>query len=69
MLVKHLTIASYRPSSNGAPEQTVQTFKTSLKKIVERKQVIDLNASFSRSLLSANCSPTELLRIIKLLKK
>ena len=36
--LKHLTIAAYHLSSNEAAERTVQTFNTSLKKIVEGKQ-------------------------------
>ena len=32
---KHLTITPYHPSSNGAAECSVQTFKTSLKKIID----------------------------------
>ena len=42
--IKHLTIASYHPSSNGAAKHSVQTFKTSLKKIIEGKPVKDSNA-------------------------
>ena len=37
--IKHLTIALYHPSSSGAAECLLQTFKTSLKKITEGKQV------------------------------
>ena len=32
--IKHLKIAPYHPSSNGAAEHSVQTFKTELKKII-----------------------------------
>ena len=36
-------IAPYHPSSSGAAECSVQTFKTSLKKIIEGKEVKELN--------------------------
>ena len=42
--IKHLTITPYHPSSNEAAEHSVQTFKISLKKIIEGKPVKDLNA-------------------------
>ena len=50
--IKHLTIASYHPSSNGAAKHSVQTFKTSLKKIIEGKPVKDLNAILQPFLLT-----------------
>ena len=41
--IMHLMIAPYHPSSNGAAECLVQTFKTTLKKIIEGKEVKELN--------------------------
>ena len=41
--IKHLMIAPYYPSSNGVAERFIQTFKTSLKKIIEGKEVKELN--------------------------
>ena len=66
--MKHLTIAPYHPS-NGAAEHSVQTFKTSLKKIIEGKPVKDLNAILQHFLLTycttphyaTHTSPAELL--------
>ena len=55
--IKHLTIAPYHPSSNGAAERSVQTFKTSLKKIIEGKPVKDLNAILQRFLLTYRTTP------------
>ena len=54
--MKHLTIAPYHPS-NGAAERSVQTFKTSLKKIIEGKPVKDLNAILQRFLLTYRTTP------------
>ena len=39
----HLMIVPYHPSSNGDAECLVQTFKTTLKKIIEGKEVKELN--------------------------
>ena len=72
--MKHLTIAPYHPSSNGAAECSVRTFKTSLKKIIEGKPVKDLNAILQRFLLTycttphctTHTSPAELLSRRKL---
>ena len=50
--VKYLLIAPYHPSSNGAAERLVQTFKTSLKKIIEGKKVKELNTILHRFLLT-----------------
>ena len=55
--MKYLTIAPYHPSSNGAAERSVQTFKTSLKKIIEGKPVKDLNAILQRFLLTYRTTP------------
>ena len=55
--IKHLTIAPYHPSSNGAAERSVQTFKTSLKKIIEGKPVKDLNAILQCFLLTYHTTP------------
>ena len=54
--MKHLTITPYHPS-NGAAERLVQTFKTSLKKIIEGKPVNDLNAILQRFLLTCCTTP------------
>ena len=50
--IKHLTIAPCHPSSNGAAERSVQTCKTSLKKIIEGKEVKELNSILHRFLLT-----------------
>ena len=55
--IKHLTIAPYHPSSNGAAECSGQTFKTSLKKIIEGKPVKDINAILQRFLLTYRTTP------------
>ena len=55
--MKHLTITPYHPSSNGAAERSVQTFKTSLKKIIEGKPVKDLNAILQCFLLTYRTTP------------
>ena len=67
--IKHLTIASYHPSSNDAVERSVQMFKISLKKIIEGKEVKELNTTLQRFLLTyrttqhsqTHMSPAELL--------
>ena len=43
---KNLTIAPYHPSYNSAAERSVQMFKTSLKKIIEGKEVKYYSATF-----------------------
>ena len=55
--VKHLPIAPYHPSSNGAAERLVQTFKTSLKRIIEGKKVKELNTILQRFLLTYRATP------------
>ena len=50
--IKHLTIAPYHPPSNGAAECSVQMSKTSLKKIVEGKEVKQLNTILQHFLLT-----------------
>ena len=55
--MKYLTIAPYHPSSNGAAERSVQTFKTSLKKIIEGKPLKDLNAILQSFLLTYCTTP------------
>ena len=42
-----MTIVPYYAPSNGAAKWTVQMLKTPLKKIVEAKQLIDLDPSLS----------------------
>ena len=54
---KHLTIVPYHPSSNGATEHSVQTFKTSLMKIIEGKEVKELNTVLQRFLLTYRTTP------------
>ena len=55
--MKHLTIVPYHRSSNGAAERSVQTFKTSLKKIMEGKEVKELNTILQRFLLTYSTTP------------
>ena len=55
--INHLTIAPYHPSSNSAAERLVQTFKTSLKKIIEGKEVKELNTILQRFLLAYHTTP------------
>ena len=55
--IKHLTIAPYHPSSNGAAEHLIQKFKTSLKKIIEGKEVKELNTILQRFLLTYHTTP------------
>ena len=55
--IKHLTIALYHPSSNDAVEHSVQTFKTSSKKIIEGKEVKELNTILQRFLLTYRTTP------------
>ena len=55
--IKHLTIPPYHPSSNGAAERLVQTFKTSLKKIIEGKEVKELNTILQHFLLTYHTTP------------
>ena len=57
--IKHLTIAPYHPSSDSAAEHSVQTFKTSLKKIIEGKEVKELNTILQHC--QTHTLPTELL--------
>ena len=54
---KHLTIAPYHPSYNSAAERLVQMFKTSLKKIIEGKEVKELNTILQRFLLTYRNNP------------
>ena len=62
--IKHLTLAPYHPSSNGAAECSVQTFKTSFKKIVEerklRSSILFCNI-FYWLIIPPHTSPAELL--------
>ena len=55
--IKHLMIAPYHPSSNGAAEHLIQKFKTSLKKIIEGKEVKELNTILQRFLLTYHTTP------------
>ena len=50
-------IPPYHPSSNGAAERLVQTFKTSLKKIIEGKEVKELNTILQHFLLTYRTTP------------
>ena len=45
------------PSSNGAAERLVQMFKTSLKKIIEGKEVKELNTILQHFLLTYRTTP------------
>ena len=64
--IKHLTIAPYHPPSNGAAECSVQMFKTSLKKIIEGKEVKELITILQHFLLTYH---TRLSLDLKNLKK
>ena len=55
--IEHLTIAPYHPSSNGTSKYFVQTFKTSLKKIIEGKDVKELNTILQCFLLTYRTTP------------
>ena len=55
--IKHLTISPHHPSSDGAAEQTDQTFKTPLNKLLEEDQYIDLDATLLQFLLSHRTTP------------
>ena len=55
--IKNLKISPYHPSSNGAAERSVQTFKTALKKIVEGKEINDLDSTLSHFMLSYRTTP------------
>ena len=55
--IRHLKIAPYHPSPNGAAERSVQTFKTALKKIIDGKVVSDLDSTLSHFILSYCTTP------------
>ena len=55
--IKHLKIAPYHPSSNGAAECSVQIFKTALKKIIDGKVVSDLDSTLSHFMVSYCTTP------------
>ena len=72
--IMYLMIAPYHPSSNGAAECLGQTFKTTLKKIIEGKEVKELNTILQCFLLTycttphcqTHTAPAELLFNMKL---
>ena len=49
--IKHISAGPYHPSSNSMAERSVQTFKSEIKKIIEGKNVMELNTVVSRYLL------------------
>ena len=55
--IKHLMIAPYHPSSNSAAENSIQMSKISLKKIIEGKEVKELNTILQRFLLTYCTTP------------
>ena len=54
--IKHLTIAPYHPSPNGLAERMVQTFKTTIKKITDNKNV-PISIALSHFLCSYQNTP------------
>ena len=55
--IKYLTIAPYHHLCNGAAERPIQTFKTSLKKVIEGKEVQELNTILQCFLLTYRTTP------------
>ena len=55
--IKHVFTACYHPSSIGMAEWSIQTYKSATKKIIEGKNVMELNTSISRYLLHYRAKP------------
>ena len=55
--IKHIFTAPYHPLSNGMAERSVQNFKNAKKKIIERKQCLNLNTTIYRFLLHYRSTP------------
>ena len=55
--VKHIFTAPYQPSSNGMAERSFQVLKCAIKKIIEGKNLIELNTIVSGYLLHYIATP------------
>ena len=55
--IKHITTAPYHPSSNGAAERTVQTFKSAMRKILIESNNVSIKTLISRFLFSYRNTP------------
>ena len=47
--IKHIFTACYHPSSIGMAKWSIQTYKSAIKKIIEGKNVMELNTSISQA--------------------
>ena len=65
--IQQIRTAPYHPASNGQAERTVQTFKTTMNKMLNQKGTINqkvqrfLMAYHTTSHSATNCTPAELL--------